>query len=100
MLSTGDLHELLDVFTELRHAGELFIQFGDDGGDVALAVDQTTDQRGAVVELDHAFGVEQHVAFLRGLVLEAIALAPGRCFAAIKAHRVIPLCQTRCSVTL
>ena len=66
----------------------------------ALTVDQAAYQRRTVVEFDHAFGVQQHMAFLRGLVLKAIALAPGRDFAAIEAHRVIPLCQTRWSVTL
>ena len=74
---------------------------GRDGlADPQRAGDQAADQRGAFVELDHAFGVQQHVAFLRRFVLEAVAGTPGRGFAAVETHRLIPLCQTRCSVTL
>ena len=100
MLCTGDLHELHDVFGQLRHAGELRVQGVDDGLDTALAVDQAANGTGALVELDHALGVEQHVALLRRFVLKAIALAPGRRQVAVQAHNAIPLCQARWSVTL
>ncbi|MNE90080.1 hypothetical protein D3C80_1875550 [compost metagenome] len=99
MFGTGHLHELLDVVGHFRDIRELLCQFGNDRRDVALAVDQAADQRCAVVELDHALGVQQHMAFLGRLVLEAVAGAPVRHLLAIETHRAIPLCQTRSWVT-
>ncbi|MNP64836.1 hypothetical protein D3C76_1603660 [compost metagenome] len=99
MFGTGHLHELLDVIGDLRGIGELLFEFGNDRRDIALAVDQAADQASAVVELDHPLGVQQHMALLRRLVLETIARTPVGYALAIKIHRAIPLCQTRCWVT-
>lgn len=44
MFGTGHLHELLDVIGHFRDTGELLFEFADDRGNVALAVDQATDQ--------------------------------------------------------
>ena len=54
----------------------------------------------AVVELDNALWVQQHMAFLRRLVLEAVTGAPVRHLITVETHRVIPLSQTRSPVTL
>lgn len=51
---------------------------GDDGRDVALAIATSEDFTAAMVELDHAFRVEQHVALLRRFPLEAEAVAETR----------------------
>ncbi|MNE80024.1 hypothetical protein D3C80_1765580 [compost metagenome] len=99
MFGTGHLHELLDVVRHFRDTGELLFEFADDRCHVTLAVDQATDQAGAFVELDHALGVQQHMALLCRLVLEAVAGAPARHLIAIQTHRVIPLCHTRSWVT-
>ncbi|MNI97153.1 hypothetical protein D3C73_1557450 [compost metagenome] len=91
---------MLDVVTELGHAGEPGVQLGNDRRDIPLPIDQATNQRGAFIEFDHAFGVQQYVAFLGRLVLEAIAGTPAWGLAAVETHKAIPLCQTRCPVTL
>ncbi len=99
MFGTGHLHELLDVIGHFRDTGELLFEFADDRSNVALAVDQATDQGRAVVEFDHALWVQQHMALLRRLVLEAVAGAPVRHLITVETHRVIPLCHTRSWVT-
>ncbi|MOA60562.1 hypothetical protein D3C78_1854720 [compost metagenome] len=91
---------MLDVVSELGDTGELLVQFGNDRGDITLTIDQSTDKGRAFVELDHALGVEQHVALLRWLVLETITRTPFRGLRAIKTHKAIPLCQTLSLVTL
>ena len=45
MLCTSDLHKLLDVCAELGYAGELLVQFANNGRDVALAVETSVQGR-------------------------------------------------------
>ena len=57
MLCTSDLHKLLDICAELGYAGELLLQFANNGRDVALAsFDDTplsSEVSPAVTSVDH-----------------------------------------------
>ncbi len=80
---------------------EKLAQRRDDGRHVAAAIDQLEDFPGAVVELDHAFGVEQHMAVLGRFELEAEAPAQHRhAVERRQAHDASPRCQTRSRVTV
>jgi hypothetical protein len=66
VLRTGHLHELLDVVTELGHAGELLVELGDDRRHVALAVDQPTDQAALSLSLIMPSGYSSTWPFCAG----------------------------------
>ena len=113
MFFLGDLHEVIDVHAQFGNVGEFVFQFLNDGSDRSLSIDQPASPAGTVIELDHAFGVQQHIAVLGRLELEAIALTPlgdlvAKCqafrvrivFVSMNVHSAIPLCQTLWSVTL
>ena len=74
-MSGGIEQELVDVLLDRRGGGigELRLQVGHQAGHVALAVELIQDGTGAVVELHHAFGIEQHVAALGLFPLQAPA---------------------------
>ena len=100
-MSTGHLHKRQNVFIDPRHIGEAPAQFADDLRHAVLAIDLLENFPGAVVEFDHAFRVEQHMAVLHRLPLQAKAATQARhLLDGDLIHKVIPRCQTRAWVTV
>src|SRR5205085_7020891 len=64
--------------------GKGLFQLAHDGGHAALAVAALHDLAAALIELHHAFRIEQHVALLRRLPLQAKARADPRAAAAVR----------------
>ena len=67
----GNLQERNDIFLNPFGLGIASLQIGNDRTDATRPVHFGQHRRSALVELDHAFRVEQHMAVLRGLPLEA-----------------------------
>ncbi|MNR37399.1 hypothetical protein D3C85_1554110 [compost metagenome] len=97
----GHLQKRQHVLVNPRHPGKTRGQQVNDRRHAAPPVQQVEDLPGADVELDHAFGVQQHVTTLARFPLQTKTLAQGRCLLAFdQAHRAIPRCQTFSLVTV
>ena len=97
----GHLDEGQNVFVQSRHIGKLVCQRVDDVGDRTLAVDQQQHLGGALVQLDHALRVEQHVAVLHRFPLQTKAGAQHRrVITHYRVHSAIPRCQALSAVTV
>ncbi len=97
----GALEKLQHVIRQPLGAGKAGVQLRDDAVQRGVAIDQLQDGGGAVVQLGHAFRVEDHVAVLHLLPLQAVAAAEDRGAFRVQRHYTsLWLCHTRAAVTL
>src|SRR5690606_40881908 len=74
----GHLQKRQDILFDAFGTGEARLQGSHDAAYRPRAIDALENLAGAVVELDDAFRIKQHVAALGGLELEAITTAKRR----------------------
>ena len=79
---------------------EPFVEYGNDGRRVALAIDQFEDRGGGLIEFSHAFRIEDDMAVLSGFPLQAIAATKGDDGVFLHAYTSRVVCQAALSVTV